>query len=460
MRALLVSYAFPPVGGAGVGRVLKLSKYLPEHGVEASVLTVANPSVPVTDPSLERDVRPDMVVLRARTLEPGYGAKKAAWSSSAGNGRPGPGKRLIKAAAGLAKQALIPDPQILWLPGAQHALARRLWSAGADDVVFISGPPFSQFLLAPLARLKPGTAVVLDYRDEWSTYRTTYEMMGGLGAAIGAPLERALLRCAHAVTAATEGFRANLLASAPFLDPDRVHTLPNGYDPDDFPAELPAPPDDRFVITYAGTIFALTECRALIEAVRRLHRDSPELARPLRLRFIGRIVDTEAEAFEGTEALGIERLGFVPKDQVIPELAASHLVLCLLADVPGTERIYPGKIFELMHLGRPVLTLAPEGVLAELTRRHRLGPVLPPHDPAAIAAFLAEALRRFRAGDYDMRARPVGIERFHRRSQAGELAGIFQQAIAVARGQDPWTKNEPASAASTSSRPDSAASTW
>jgi glycosyltransferase involved in cell wall biosynthesis len=460
MRALLVSYAFPPVGGAGVGRVLKLSKYLPEFGVEASVLTVANPSVPVTDPSLERDVRPEMEVLRARTLEPGYQAKKAAWSSSAGGGRSGAGTRILGAAAGLARQALIPDPQILWQPGAQRALARRLWSDGADDVVFISGPPFSQFLLAPLARLKPGTAVVLDYRDEWSTCRTTYEMMGGLGAMIGAPLERALLRCAHAVTAATPGFRDNLLASVPFLDPDRVHILPNGYDPDDFPAELPGPPDDRFVVTYAGTIFALTECRGLLEAVRRLHRDSPELARLLRLRFIGRIVDTELEAFEGTEALGVERVGYVPKEQVIPELAASHLALCLLAEAPGTERIYPGKVFELMYLGRPVLTISPDGVLADLTRSHRLGPVLSPRDPAAIAGFLAEALHRFRAGDYDIRARPVGIERFHRRSQAGELARIFQQAIAVARGQDPWTKNEPASAASISSRPDSAASTW
>ena len=34
MRALIVSYAFPPVGGAGVQRVLKLVKYLPAHGIE------------------------------------------------------------------------------------------------------------------------------------------------------------------------------------------------------------------------------------------------------------------------------------------------------------------------------------------------------------------------------------------------------------------------------------------
>lgn len=433
MHALLVSYAFPPVGGAGVGRVLKLQKYLPEHGVRVSVLTVANPSVPVTDESLERDVRSDTNVVRARTFEPGYGVKQAAWAGAAAARRPNPARRLKSAAMAVARQALVPDPQLLWQPAAQAALARLLAGADRPDVVFISGPPFSQFLLAPLARAR-GVGVVLDYRDEWITYRTTYEMMGGLGALVGGPMERALLRCAHEVTAATEAFRANLCGSFDFLDPDRVHAIPNGYDPDDFPAALPEPGGERFVITYAGTIFKLTSARGLIAAVRLLHDREPALARLLELRFIGRIVDTEADAFEGTEALGVRRLGYMEKHAVTAELARSHMTLCLLDDVPGNERIYPGKVFELMYLGRPCLTLAPPGALAELATRHRLGPVLAPRDAPAIAAHLATAVRAFRDGTYDVRAAAVDIERYHRRQQAGQVADILARARARARG--------------------------
>ena len=43
LRVLLVSYSFPPVGGAGVQRVVKLAKYLPHHGVWPAILTAANP---------------------------------------------------------------------------------------------------------------------------------------------------------------------------------------------------------------------------------------------------------------------------------------------------------------------------------------------------------------------------------------------------------------------------------
>jgi glycosyltransferase involved in cell wall biosynthesis len=433
MDALVVSYAFPPTGGAGVARVLKLVKYLPEHGVHPSVLTVANPSVPIVDRSRERDLAPDLEIVRARTFEPGYAAKQAAnVASVSANGAASLLGRAKRFAVQTARAALVPDAQILWQPGACAALARRLASpATRPDLVCISGPPFSQFLLAPLARLAPGVAVVLDYRDEWSTWRTTYENSSRAAALVGGPLERALVHSAHAITTATEAFRHNLLEQFPFLDPARVHAIPNGYDPDDYPADLPAPPRDRFVVTYAGTIFRLTSARGLLGAVRRLHRDVPELARHLHLRFLGRIVEAELDAFEGVP--GVEKLGYVDHARVTPELAASHLVLCLLDDVPGAERIYPAKIFELMHLGRPTLTLAPPGELADLVRSQHMGDLVAPRDEAAIAAVLERHLRAFVAGEPPAVMHVRDGARYHRRALAGEFAEVFGQAVAVAR---------------------------
>lgn len=432
IRALMVCYPWPPTGGAGVQRVLKLTKYLPEFGVEPSVLTAANPSVPLHDDSLQRDVRPDMDIIRARTLEPGYGIKKATWQSSA-SAKPSPAAKVKKFAAALARSALFPDPQILWQPGAQAALARRLWSDKRDDVVFVSAPPFSQFLVGPMVAARRDTALVLDYRDEWVTLRKSYEMLSRVGVVLGDPLEAALLKTAQAVTTATEAFRQNLLDRFSFLDPATVHAIPNGYDPDDYPATLPEPPADKFVITYCGTLFKLTSPRGLLGAIRRLHQAEPELAKLLHVRFVGRIVDTELPFFEGMEELGVERAGFIPQGEVTPTLSRSHMVLCLLDEVEGVDRIYPAKIFELMYLGRPCLTLAPSGALTELAHRHKLGTVLPPRDEAAIAEFLARQLKLFRDGDYPINADAVDVDRYHRRNLASEFAEVFRQATERAR---------------------------
>src|SRR6185369_16763552 len=159
-------------------------------------------------------------------------------------------------------------------------LARIVLGRAPPDVVLISGPPFSQFLLAPLARAR--AAVVLDYRDEWSLIRSEYEMTRSrVARLIGDPLEAALLRTADVVTTATDEFRDGLLARFRFLDPARVVAIPNGFDPEDFPTELPAPPTDRFVVSHVGTVFKLTSPAGLLGAVRRLHRVEPELARLL-----------------------------------------------------------------------------------------------------------------------------------------------------------------------------------
>ncbi|MBS1118356.1 MAG: hypothetical protein H6Q90_584 [Deltaproteobacteria bacterium] len=431
LRVLLVAYAFPPVGGAGVQRMLKLAKYLPRNGVTPSILTVSNPSVPVLDETLSRDLPPGMEIVRARTFEPGYQVKQAAWTASA-DVKPTLRRRLMKRATGIAKQLLVPDPQVLWQPAAQLALARRL-ATGKDHAVVISAPPFSQFMLAPLARARPSVAVVLDYRDEWSTYREMYEMMGSrLGAFLGDALEASVLRAAHMVTTATEEFRENLLNKFAWLDPARVEFIPNGFDPEDFPDDLPAPPSDRFVITYGGTVFKLTSAVGFLGGLRRLHAREPELAKLVDVRFIGRIVDTEAAAFEGSEELGVRRLGYRPHATVMRDLAASHLTLCILDDVPNVEHIYPAKIFELMFLGRPILTLSPEGALTRLVRDHGLGEVIAPRDEEAIAASLERSVRAFVASSPDQRTRPSfsasKVDRFDRRVIAAQFADVLRRA--------------------------------
>jgi hypothetical protein len=114
------------------------------------------------------------------------------------------------------------------------------------------------------------------------------------------------------------------------------------------------------------------------------------------------------------------------------------MVLCLLDDVPGVERIYPAKIFELMYLGRPILTLSPPGALARLVDAHRLGDLLAPRDEAAICELLAARLRAFARsmgaptnGTAPSGDEPIGIERYHRMALAGEVADVMRMALAA-----------------------------
>ena len=69
-RVLIITYYWPPSGGAGVQRWLKFAKYLPESGWKPVVFTPENGEIPVEDHSLEKDIHPETVVRKLPIREP------------------------------------------------------------------------------------------------------------------------------------------------------------------------------------------------------------------------------------------------------------------------------------------------------------------------------------------------------------------------------------------------------
>ncbi|MGC4049848.1 MAG: glycosyltransferase [Paludibaculum sp.] len=175
-RVLFVSYLFPPVGGVGVHRVTKFVKYLPQFGWDCSVLTVANPSTPLIDGSLRRDVPVSTVVCRARTLEPGYAVKAAVGAgNSEKTGVLAFGKRLAKKVARRAVNTVLqPDPQILWRPAAIKE-GLKLLTETPHDAIVATGPPFSSLLLGASLAKRAKLPLILDYRDEWGISNAYWE---------------------------------------------------------------------------------------------------------------------------------------------------------------------------------------------------------------------------------------------------------------------------------------------
>jgi len=61
-KALIITYYWPPSGGAGVQRWLKFVKYLREFGWEPVIYTPLNPDFPIVDATLSADIPVDIEV--------------------------------------------------------------------------------------------------------------------------------------------------------------------------------------------------------------------------------------------------------------------------------------------------------------------------------------------------------------------------------------------------------------
>lgn len=392
-RFLMVCYAFPPVGGAGVQRSVKFVKYIGRHGWKPTVLSVLNPSVPALDVDLVRDIPPEIEVLRARTLEPSYRIKENLIRSP--TQQPSRIKLWLR---GFAMRWLQPDAQILWNPFAFRAaltsIQRHRYSA-----IYVSGPPFSSFLLGCQLKRRFQIPLVLDFRDEWnlsSQYLENRSQQAGAVRMQTRHFEYAI-RQADAIIATTEASAQELAKCCEKIgSPARARCIYNGYDPDDLlPLVRRADSTASFRLVYTGTLWRLTDVAPLVAAVQKLSERFPLEAEKLELHFVGRRTSEQEAVLAKLSETPVKLTlhNYLSHQQALQFACDADALLLTLADEPGAERVVPGKLFEYLALRNPILGILPDGESARLLLEHSTSKRVHPLDTDAIADWLRQAIR-------------------------------------------------------------------
>lgn len=422
-KVLIVTYVFPPVGGAGVQRTLKWTKYLPEFGWEPFVLTCSNPSVPVFDEALEREIPKDLHIYRTRTFEPPYKVKRVAWGK-AETSRGG----LLQAAKKVAQRILIPDPQIGWWPTA-YRKARQVIRNEEIDAVVTSAPPFSTHILGKRLRKRTGVPWLADFRDEWADFYTRaydFHRRSGLAEKIFR-MEREVIENSDALVTVTQGILENYRKRYPGVTSSNSYFIPNGFDEEDFSQKVSTPSGrESFRLTYSGTVFELTRATPFLDAVEIWLQKRPGAREHLRLRFVGRIAPSEQRDFDRPMLKNVlECTGYLPHSEALRQMRSSHVLLLFLSDIPGAERILTGKIFEYLAARRPILAVSPPSEATRLISQTEGGTSFAPLDLSGIAAELDRLYENWlQDKSFELPTRP-GILQFSRRETTHQLAEVL-----------------------------------
>jgi glycosyltransferase involved in cell wall biosynthesis len=381
LNVLLVTYSFPPAGGVGVLRAASLARYLPAEGIQLDVLTARNASAVGSDLTLLKEIPADVSVHRTMTLDLPFGIKKWIKKFIAG------GKRAKDTAASagpagkpnflkrVLQDALLPDPQVTWLPVLARA-ARRIIKQRKIDLVLITVPPFSSVsLVEKLRREFPRLAIVVDFRDEWLS--TTIDLVSFSRSAratkVARNAEASAVANATAIVAVTEAARREIRARYPQESDDKFHLIPNGFDASRSRLAVPsAEPktgkrDNRIVATYVGSIYGSTEPTSLVQALQSL---PSEVKSRFRVCFIGHI--EEARFREALLQLGdmVELKGFLPQNEALAAMDEADYALLITHDPLNVS----AKFYDYIGAGKPILaTVHPQGEVRRLLEELRAG---------------------------------------------------------------------------------------
>ena len=182
-RVLIITYYWPPSGGAGVQRWLKFVKYLRNYGWEPIVYTAENGEMPVIDPSLEKDIPNNTTVLKTKIWEPysfykTFIGKKQNEKINASflseNKKP---SLTEKISVWIRGNFFIPDARKFWIKPSVKHLSNYLKSNPVDAIIS-SGPPHSMHLIAlGIKKQFPKLKWVADFRDPWTNIDFYKELM-------------------------------------------------------------------------------------------------------------------------------------------------------------------------------------------------------------------------------------------------------------------------------------------
>lgn len=365
-KLLLISYLFPPMGGIAVQRALSFAKFLPDNGFEVHVLRAKNAAGPVIDPALLSQVPASVRIHDSFAPEVPFHFRQRLWrilsdwkslfrrtgskpADETLNRRPSLPARVLR-------RILCPEPEILWFPFAYMA-ARRVVEEHDIDIVMVTAPPFSAFLVGnALKRRFPRLKLVQDFRDEWiEYYLNNNEFQGGEATRRRAlEIEAETVRLADLVIAVTHSSRAAIQGRYPDQPAAKFAVVSNGYDPDLFKAFHARPHGrDKILVTHVGTVYHNSSPRPFFEAVRRL---APALRDRLDIRFIGRVAESERAVIENAGPR-VSHYAFMPQREAVRHMEETDFLLLVLTD----NISIPGKVYEYLATGKPIVALSPPG---------------------------------------------------------------------------------------------------
>jgi glycosyltransferase involved in cell wall biosynthesis len=362
-KILLITYYFPPCGGAAVQRWLRLLPLLNEAGFKITILTTSEGDYPVRDASLLEKLPTGIEVVR--TYTPALGAL---WKKLTGKGKVLPHGNLDKSNTNsitekimywLRLNLIIPDARIIWNI---YAKPQALFLARVNnfDWIITTGPPHSTHLIGLFLKKRIKTKWIADFRDPWTQiYYLKRNKHNSLIQKLNSQLERKIVQSAD----------LNLIISkaiAQQLPKGNKRILYNGFDQLQF-SNIKYTKDQTFRIKFIGQLTEGQDIEALLQAISEITQtDGLSL---LEFIFVGTHKQTLPDMF-----FPVRFLDYMPHQQALCEMVNSELLILLINDYAGNQGMLTTKLFEYIASGTPVLCIGPpDGEAAEIINQAKAG---------------------------------------------------------------------------------------
>lgn len=403
----------------GTQRIASFAEHLPKYGWQPHILTVKDivyhaydetPLTRLASVSITRTESLDPNRLLARFLGP---------TASKGNVQSGRLHFIKKIALRCINFFIVPDNKVLWTLKASKP-AKLLLESKQFDCILSSGPPHSSHLFAMKLARKYRLPWVADFRDGWASGdfqpNSTW-----LHRKIDAYLQQKVIQSASHVITVSSGLEEAIKK----FENKKVTTITNGYDATLF--QTPYEDTALFQILHVGSVGNFVQVDNFLQSAQLFKKEKGNNA--FRIRFIG--ADLTGKLAEKISAAGlsavVEHAGYLSHAAVTAALQKADLLVYIVSGNPSTGFI-PGKTFEYLASGRPILAIAQKIEGVQLLLQGRVTQQVNPEDVESIH----KALRSFYDAYHKKQPMKLDlnfIQGFERKKLVEKLAAVLDAVV-------------------------------
>lgn len=428
-KVLIITYYWPPSGGAGVQRGLKFAKYLRDFGWEPIIYTVENGEYPVIDISLEKDIPKGITVIKRPILEPYtfyrllIGEKKEKKMNPAFLSEKKKKTLAQKIAIWIRGNFFIPDARMFWINPSVNYLKKYL-TENKVDAIMSTSPPHSVHLIAMKLHKELKLPWVADFRDPWTKIDFYPELkLTPWADKKHHQLEKEVLSTADAVISIGETIKNEFEE----IVPRKYDVITNGYDEGDVQLTDKIERDKKFSIVHLGTLVETYKPLILWKALKELVSENKQFAKDLEIKLIGK---ADANVIKSIEENNLTKyltlLDYIPHDQVTRMQKQSQVLLMKINETPSARGIITGKMFEYLASHRPILLIGPEdGDAAKIINEAGAGVVNNYTDVTALKSKILSFYNQYESGTLEVN--PKGIDKYSRKNLTGKLVEVLDR---------------------------------
>jgi len=397
LRALIVSYAFPPWGEVGALRILNFCRRLPQYGIDPVVLTVKEECLDVRDASivLPADLR---IVRTGMVTNPLDWYRKVKPGASPIPNQQRAASVKLQPASGLRRNVLaalhIPDRYWGWYWPALRA-ANHLIQHEKIDVLFSSGPPWIPHLIARRIKKKHGIPWLADFRDPWAKLSHGNVARPAWWNSLSEKMEENCVRDSDIVVCNTQRLRNGMRQAYAGVKPDKFRFLSNGYDDSVSLQASSKQLGTQKLLLHLGSLYGERRIDTFLSAFAKLLRSGRISPHSAKILFQG---DTDAKYISEADSMVPDLMAeksveFRPRVrfQEAQQLLRSSDLLLLFQ---GSHVLQlPAKFYEYLQTGIPIFAVCDEGALSDVIEATQSGLWAPAADEAKIAEKLTAALQ-------------------------------------------------------------------